>query len=162
MIIKIKDDIQNAYLRQNSARINCDNAKEKMGSTLSDFDALREEVSVLKLDLDSLEKQKKDKEDELSTFIKNEENEKKLIDEKQKELVLLRNDETSKLQVVSDIHLVMEKLYQKQEFEQSNLVRLNADADRIVKDKEELLSSRNLSDEDIEIKRANLVFLPNI
>lgn len=156
LIIKIKDDIQNAYLRQNSARINCDNAKEKMGSTLSDFDALREEVSVLKLDLDSLEKQKKDKEDELSTFIKNEENEKKLIDEKQKELVLLRNDETSKLQVVSDIHLVMEKLYQKQEFEQSNLVRLNADADRIVKDKEELLSSRNLSDEDIEIKRANL------
>ena len=44
-IIKNMDKLQDAFIRQNSARINCQNAKEKMGSSLSDFDALREEAA---------------------------------------------------------------------------------------------------------------------
>lgn len=155
-VIKIKDDIQNAYLRQNSARIKCDNAKEKMGNTLSDFDALREEVSVIQLDLSTLNTQKENNEKLYNDSVLNEEKEKKLIDEKQKELVELRNDETGKLQAVSDIHLVMEKLYQKQEFEQSNLDRLKNEADKFVKEKEEILNSRKMSDEEIEQKKHNL------
>ncbi|MBO4346332.1 MAG: chromosome segregation protein SMC [Lachnospiraceae bacterium] len=156
LIIKNKDDLQDAFIRQNSARINCENAKEKMGSTLSDFDALREEAAMIGLDLESLDKQKADKEVLLKESVANEEKEKLTIDEKQKELVSLKNDETEKAKNVNDSNLVMEKLLQKQEFEQSNLNRLSADAKRLSDEKEEIIQSRTLTDTDIENKKKDL------
>ncbi len=155
-IIKNKDDLQDAFIRQNSARINCENAKEKMGSTMSDFDALKEEAAMISLDLESLDKQKKDKEKLFDDSLQNEEKEKKSIDEKQKELASLKIEENDKTKIVNDSRLVMEKLYQKQEFEQSNLNRIKEETDRYIREKEEVVNSRNLTDKEIEVKKENL------
>ncbi|MCQ2543160.1 MAG: chromosome segregation protein SMC [Lachnospiraceae bacterium] len=155
-IIKNKDNLQDAFIRQNSARINCQNAKEKMGSTLSDFEALREEVDIIKLDLETLEKEKTAKENLFKESIENEKNEKKLIDTKQAELVSLRSVETGKLENVQNANLVLEKLYQKQEFEQANLDRIKSEITRFENDKNEIINSRSLSDDEIERKKVNL------
>ncbi len=156
LIIKNKDDLQNAFIRQNSARINCENAKEKIGTTLSDFESLKEEVSMIGIDLESLKKQKVEKEDLFNKSIESEEKEKKVIDEKQTELVKLKEEETTKASKVNDAHLVMEKMYQKQEFEQANLDRLNAEAQRFINEKQEIIESQKLTDEEIARKKENL------
>ena len=155
-IVKNKDDLQDAFIRQNSARINCQNAKDKMGSTLSDFDALRDEVDDINLDLESLNKQKENNEKLFNDSLLNEENEKKNIDENQIKLAELRNLETEKLSAAADAQLVLEKLYQKQEFEQVNLDRLQNEEERFENEKEEILNSRTLSDEDIQFKKNSL------
>ncbi|MCR4649758.1 MAG: chromosome segregation protein SMC [Lachnospiraceae bacterium] len=155
-IMKNKDDLQDAFIRQNSARINCENAKEKMGSTMSDFDALREEAAMIALDLETFAKNKEEKELLFTQSVENEENEKKKIESKQAELVELKNQEAEKASKANDAHLVMEKLYQKQEFEQSNLDRIKAEAERFVKEKEEVISNRKLTDEEIEKKKEDL------
>ncbi len=155
-IVKNKDDLQAAFIRQNTARINCENAKEKMGTTMSDFEALKEEAAMIALDLESLTKQKTDKEKLFEESVQNEEKEKKTVALKQEELTSLKVKETEKIKNVNDSKLVMEKLYQKQEFEQSNLDRLNNEAKRFADEKEEVLNSRNLTDKEIEIKRENL------
>ena len=156
LIIKNKDDLQNAFIRQNSARINCENAKEKIGTTLSDFESLKEEVSMIGIDLESLKKQKFEKEELFNKSIESEEKEKKVIDEKQTELVKLKEEETTKASKVNDAHLVMEKMYQKQEFEQANLDRLNAEAQRFINEKQEIIESQKLTDEEIARKKENL------
>ena len=156
LIIKNKDDLQNAFIRQNTARMNCENAKEKMGSTMSDFDALKEEASMIAIDLETFAKTKSEKEALFEESLKNEDKEKKTIEEKQAELVLLKKDEDEKTQAVNNTRLVMEKLYQQQEFGQSNLDRIKAEADNLAKDKEEIINSRSLTDKEIEIKKENL------
>lgn len=155
-IVKNKDDLQAAFIRQNTARINCENAKEKMGSTMSDFESLKEEAAMIGLDLDSFSKQKEEKERLLEESVQKEENEKKTVAEKQEELVSLKSRETEKIKIVNDSKLVMEKLYQKQEFEQANLNRLHSEAQRFVNEKDEVLNSRNLTDKEIEVKKENL------
>ena len=151
-----QDDLQDAFIRQNSARINCQNAKEKMGSTLSDFDALRDEVEELKKDLLLLDNEKSDNEKKFNDSLLGEEKERKIIEENSAKLVVLRNEETVKIAAVSDIQLVMEKLYQKQEFEQLNLDRIKSEADKSIKEKEEIIKNRSLSDEEIEFKKESI------
>lgn len=155
-IIKNKDKLQDAFIRQNSARINCQNAKEKMGSSLSDFDALREEAADIKDELVVLEKQKEEKEVLFKESLTKEENEKKQIEEHQNKLNELRNDETSKIQKVNDANLVMEKLYQKQDFEQANLDRLTKEADRLAEEKAEIVDAIKATNTEIEEKKSNL------
>ncbi|MCR5848426.1 MAG: chromosome segregation protein SMC [Lachnospiraceae bacterium] len=155
-IIKNKDDLQNAYIRQNTARMNIENEKEKIGTSLSDFEALKEEAAKINLDLESYEKLKTEKQKLLDESLVKEENEKKITEEKQAELNVLKNEESEKINAVNAAQLVMEKLVQQQDFEQSNLDRLNSEADRLVKDKEEVLNSRNLSDKEIERKKQDL------
>jgi len=155
-IVSNKDALQNAFIRQNSARINCENAKEKMGSTMSDFDSLKEESSMILLDIESFKKTKEEKEGLFKTSVESEEKEKETIVLKQKELNELKISENEKNEKVSNALLVLEKLYQKQEFEQSNLNRLDADAQRLIKEKEEVINAKGLSDEEIKIKKQNL------
>ena len=155
-IIKNKDDLQKAFLRQNTARMNCDNAKEKMGSTMSDYDALKEEAAMINLDLEALNKQKNEKEGLFDESLKSEEKENKTIEEKQKELASLKTEEADKSKNVNDSTLVMEKLYQKQEFEQANLNRLKGDFDKLTAEKEEVINAGKHTDEEIKIKKENL------
>ena len=112
---------------------------------------------MIGIDLESFEKQKKEKEALFDESLKNEEKEKKTIEEKQAELVALKNDESVKSQNVNDSTLVMEKLYQKQEFEQSNLDRLKGDADRLNSEKNEVSSARSQAENDIKVKKENLL-----
>ena len=50
----------------------------------------------------------------------------------------------------------MEKLYQKQEFEQSNLNRLKGDFDKLTAEKEEVIEARTNTEKEIGIKKENL------
>ena len=53
----------------------------------------------------------------------------------------------------------MEKLYQKQEFEQSNLNRLKGDFDKLTAEKEEVIEARTNTEKEIGIKASDFAVL---
>ncbi len=153
---KTKDAVQDAYIRQNTARIKVMQAKEKKGDVLSGFDSLRDEKAILKQDLNDIEVKKEELKNNLNNSNEVEDKENAAIKEKGLKLETLREEESRKLAVVSDIEIEAQKLLQSQEFEKQNLDRVLEEENRFNAEMKEVTEESEKLKADIEERTKNI------
>ena len=152
-----KDELQDAFIRQNTARMNVAQAQEKRGSVQRGFDELKEEENEIREAIRNMEAEKQRIADSLKASEDQESREKEKITSNQALLEEARKEETVCLNSVSEMDVEVEKLLQRQGFEQQNLDRVEGEIARHMEEKEEIVSGIGLSESDIELKKNNIV-----
>lgn len=135
MIEEEKAALQDLFIKQNTARMNVVAAEERKNEAEQGFGTLQAEQRDIDQKVAGIHV---DKEQTLKDLRTSEENEKLLeqnIAEYQKELEAYRTEESSKTGMVSEWDVEYEKMLQKQEFEQTNLNRIEGE---LVRSREEL------------------------
>lgn len=160
---KLRNDIeankgllQNAFIEQNTARLNVIQAKEKKGDAQKDFSLLREEEDQLKESIQNNDKEKQAILEKLAASEELEKTESALVEENSKKLEILRSDETEKLAAVNAKEVDVEKLLQQQSFEQINVDRIDGEIQRFNDELNEVKENINISAEEIAQKAENI------
>ena len=151
-----KDELQDAFIRQNTARLNVINAQEKKDGVEKGFDELKREEEQIKASLQEIQNEKERIANSLKDSDALEQKETARIGENQKKLESFRAEETLKLAKVAELEVEVEKLLQQQGFEQQNIERVDAEIDRLLQDKEEINNGISLSADDIENKKKSI------
>lgn len=151
-----KDKQQEAFIRQNTARLNVMQAQEKKGDVQRGFDELKNEETELKQSLEDIAAQKDKAQQEFADSTALEQRENEAITVNQKALEAARSEETEKLNRVAELDLEVEKLLQRQGFEQQNLDRVNAELGRYESEKTEIEQGIHSGESDILNKTENI------
>ncbi len=151
-----KDELQDAFIRQNTARLNVINAQEKKDDVEKGFDELKREEEQIRSSLQEILDEKARIADALKESDALEKKETEHIGENQKKLESFRAEETMRLSKVAELDVEVEKLLQRQGFEQQNLDRIEAEIARFMQDKEEILGGIHLSADEIENKKKSI------
>ncbi len=151
-----KDKLQEAFIRQNTARLNVMQAQEKKGSVQRGFDELKQEEAELKQSLQDIAAEKEKIQNEFNESITLEQQENEAVIANQKKLEEARSAETEKLNKVSELDLEVEKLLQRQGFEQQNLDRVDGELARYEEEKREIVEGINTGESDILHKKENI------
>ncbi len=125
-----KSRLQELFIRQNTARLNVVTAEERRSEAEQGFDALKNEERELEQKGQELAAQKDGILAELTASEERERLIEKEITAWQKALEAHREDESSKTDLVGEWDVEYEKLLQKQEFEQTNLERIESELAR--------------------------------
>lgn len=145
-----KSALQQLFIKQNTARMNVTAAHERKAEAEQGFDELRLQEQEIDKKTAEINKNKTVISDELLKSEQLEESTTKEIDGYQKKLETFREEESSKSGQVGEWELEYEKMLQKQEFEQSNLTRIQEDIDRLLAEKQEVAINLESCQKDIE------------
>ncbi|GFI23575.1 chromosome partition protein Smc [Lachnospiraceae bacterium] len=122
-----KAELQELFLRQNTARMNVVSAEEKKNEAEQGFGTLQEEQQEIEQKIAEIHQDKERTQNDLKV---SEEVEKQLEEEiivYQEELEKYRDEESVQTEKVREWDVAYEKMLQKQEFEQTNLNRIEGD-----------------------------------
>lgn len=122
-----KTELQELFLRQNTARMNVVSAEEKKNEAEQGFGTLQEEQQEIEQKIAEIHQDKERTQNDLKV---SEEVEKQLEEEiivYQEELEKYRDEESVQTEKVREWDVAYEKMLQKQEFEQTNLNRIEGD-----------------------------------
>ncbi len=151
-----KDELQDAFIRQNTARLNVMKEQEKRGNAQKGFESLKEEEEQIRSSMKAIDDEKKMISRQLKASEESEALETAKIAENQQKLEALREEETTRLSKVSELDLNVEKLLQRQGFEQQNLDRVDGEISRLQEEKNEILGGIDLSAGEIEAKKESI------
>lgn len=148
--------LQNAFIEQNTIRLNLEAAKEKKEETAHGFGDLKSEEIQIEEKFKEIETGKAQirKELEGSEKLEQEENEK--VAQYQKELEKLRLLESDYAAKAAEWDVEVEKMLQKQEFGKQNVDRIDAEIERHEKEKREIEESMAAGEEEAARKRHNI------
>ena len=144
-----KDQLQSAFIRQNTARLNVMQAQEKKDDVQKGFDELKLEEEDLRESLQHITEEKESIQKEFADSQALEQKETESITVNQKKLEEARAEETVKLNKVAELDLEVEKLLQRQGFEQQNLNRVDGEIARHEEEKKEIVEGINSGVSDI-------------
>lgn len=151
-----KAALQELFIRQNTARMNVVTAEERKNEAEQGFGTLKEEQQDIDQKVAEIHA---DKEKTLNDLKASEENEKTLeqnIAAYQKELENYRIEESSKTGMVGEWDVEYEKMLQKQEFEQTNLNRIEGELMRSGEELAEVQTSLDSCLADIQNRQQNI------
>ena len=133
--------LQNAFIEQNTIRLNLEAAKEKKEETANGFGDLKTEEAQIEETFKEIETGKEEirKKLQASEALEQEENAK--IGACQKKLEELRTLESDYAAKAAEWDVEVEKMLQKQEFGQQNVDRIDAEIERHRKEKQEIEES---------------------
>ncbi len=148
--------LQNAFIEQNTIRLNLEAAKEKKEETANGFGDLKTEEAQIEETYKEIETGKEEirKKLQASEALEQEENAK--IGACQKKLEELRTLESDYAAKAAEWDVEVEKMLQKQEFGQQNVDRIDAEIERHRKEKQEIEESMAAGAEEAERKRHNI------
>lgn len=148
--------LQNAFIEQNTIRLNLEAAKEKKEETAHGFGDLKTEEAEVEAKFKEIEAGKEEirKELQASEALEQEENVK--IGSCQKKLEELRTLESDYAAKAAEWDVEVEKMLQKQEFGKQNVDRIDAEIERHQKEKQEIEESMAAGAEEAERKRHNI------
>ncbi len=156
MIEEEKAVLQELFIRQNTARMNVVTAEERKNEAEQGFGTLQEEQQDIERKVVQIHA---DKEQTLNDLKASEEHEKILeqnIAVFQKELETYRIEESSKTGMVGERDVEYEKMLQKQEFEQTNLNRIEGELVRSQDELREVQTSLDSCLEEIENRQRSI------
>ncbi len=156
MIEEEKAVLQELFIRQNTARMNVVTAEERKNEAEQGFGTLQEEQQDIERKVAQIHA---DKEQTLNDLKASEEHEKILeqnIAVFQKELETYRIEESSKTGMVGERDVEYEKMLQKQEFEQTNLNRIEGELVRSQDELREVQTSLDSCLEEIENRQRSI------
>ncbi|MDE7477302.1 MAG: chromosome segregation protein SMC, partial [Lachnospiraceae bacterium] len=151
-----KAALQELFIRQNTARMNVVAAEERKNEAEEGFGSLREEQKDIEQKVAEINT---DKEKTLRDLKASEEEEKTLeqgIETSQKALEKYRLEESSKSGMVGEWDVEYEKMLQKQEFEQTNLNRIDGELERSRNELSEVQTSLDSCLADIQTRQQNI------
>lgn len=152
----VKATLQERFIAQNTARLNVIQAEEKKNETGKGYSQLKEEQTQIEEQLREIAEGKENAAKELTD---SEQMEKKVqggIVEFQKELDAVRGEESTQAAHNAELELEMEKVIQKQSFEQQNLDRILMERGRYEDELSEINSGMEQTVGDIDRKRADI------
>ena len=153
---QIKADLQEEFIHQNTARLNVIAAREKQEETHSGVDSLMTEAGDIERQIGEINEGKAQISKELESSQELEKNVEKQIIEFQSQLEGLRVQESEHTARVSEQEVEVEKILQRIGFEQQNLDRVNAEADRLKGELEEILEGIRTGNEEIRHKEKSI------
>ena len=146
----VKYEIQQQFIKLNTATLNLQKAQEKIDETTKGVDDLNEEQSRI----DDQVKEIKENQEQLNAQLAGSEETRKRLEEKidaaQEQLDALRDEETENALKVTECEVELEKIMQKHEFEQQNADRIESELEKLLKEKED--TERNISENEERIK----------
>ena len=148
--------LQNAFLEQNTIRLNLEAAREKKEETAHGFGDLKAEEAEIETKFKEIEAGKEEvkKQLQVSEALEQEENAK--VAQFRKKLEEFRTLESDYAAKASEWDVEVEKMHQKQEFGQQNVDRIDAEIERHRKEKQEIEESMAAGAEEAERKRHNI------
>ena len=135
-----KEELQQAFLRQNTARMNVAAAREKKEQTLAGYDSLKQEQEEITLRLSGLHEDRKQAEQELAASEQREKDLEARIASAREELEKVRSEQSRQAAKVSAVEMEAEKIRQAQGFAQENLDRVCGELSRFEQEKQEVLA----------------------
>ncbi len=148
--------LQELFIKQNTARLNVVTAEERKNEAEQGFGSLKDEQHEIDEKVSEINA---DKERTIHDLRVSEENEKLLeqgIAACQRELENYRTEESNKTGLVGEWDVAYEKMLQKQEFEQTNLNRIEGELSRSREELIEVQTSLDSCLKDIEIREKNV------
>lgn len=156
---EVKATLQERFIAQNTARLNVIQAEEKRNETGKGYSQLKEEQEEIEEQLTEIAKGKEDAAAELENSEQMEKNVQIQIAEFQKELDDVRAKEGEQAAGNAEMDVEMEKVIQKQSFEQQNLNRILAERGRYEEELAEINSGMESTVSDIEQKKNDIAEL---
>jgi chromosome segregation protein len=153
---EVKATLQERFIAQNTARLNVIQAEEKKNETGKGYSQLKEEQAEIEEQLQEIDEGKKSAALELSNSEQMEKNVQIQIGEFQKELDAVRTEESEQAGKTAELDVEMEKVIQKQSFEQQNLDRILMERSRYEDELAEINSGMERTVGDIEQKKADI------
>ena len=150
---EIKAALQQEFIRQNTARLNVNSAKERQKETSRDAGSIQEETFAVEQQLQEIIKNKEQILEELTISQEREKQVEEEILKSQEVLEELRKKESVQLSVVSEQEVEMEKILQREGFEQTNLTRVEAELERSLTELEEIQKGITATGEEKENKQ---------
>ncbi|MBR3606441.1 MAG: chromosome segregation protein SMC [Lachnospiraceae bacterium] len=150
---EIKSALQQEFIRQNTARLNVNSAKERQKETSRDTGSIQEETFAVEQQLQEITKNKEQILEELTISQEREKQVEEEILKSQEVLEELRKKESVQLSVVSEQEVEMEKILQREGFEQTNLTRVEAELERSLAELEEIQKGITATGEEKENKQ---------
>ena len=153
---QVKEELQQKYLVQNTAKMNVDRAKQQRNESEAVFTGLMGEKQQIEQQIEEIDNNKKQILDEIEYSKKREQeiNEEanafqKILEEQAK----LENEASQKL---SNIQLETAKIKQKVEFAQVNIDRINGEVEKFDAERADLLENAAQSKEDAKKKQQDI------
>ena len=152
----LKEQLQQEFIRQNTARMNVAAARQRKEQTEQGYDSLRREQEEIAAQIEEIRGRKETIRLELAASEQMEKDTQKALDELKEELEGLRAEENDFSARVSKRDVEVEKIRQRQEFEQANLERIEAELSRYAQEREEVLEGLAENEKEIVRKEENI------
>lgn len=153
---EIQKLIQEGFIRQNTARLNVIKAQERKDETQKGFGELREEQSDIEEKIKEITDSKAEIVQKLADSEKQEQELTDKIAACQSELEQIRQTETEKSTKAASWDVEVQKILQKQEFEQQNVNRIDGELLRLQADLAEIDEGLRSNDEDVAHKKESI------
>ena len=154
-----KEQLQQEFIRQNTARMNVAAAREKKEQTQAGYDGLQKEQQEIAESLSGLHADKDQTERELAASEKLEKDMDAKIDAAQQELEEVRKRQNAQASEVSSIEMEAEKIRQQQGFAQANLDRVSGEIARFEEEQKEVLSGIGENERQMQEKEKQVLSL---
>lgn len=151
-----KEKLQDLFIKQNTARMNVVSAQERKNEAEKGFGDLKLEEQDIEQKVLEINKDKASIQDELKTSESNEKALEQEVGAYQKELETYRMEESDKTGLVGEWDVEYEKMIQKQEFEQTNLNRIEGELTRFVSELAEVKEGLRNCQADVEQRQHNI------
>ena len=153
---QVKEELQQKYLVQNTAKMNVDRAKQQRNESEAVFTGLMGEKQQIEQQIEEIDNNKKQILDEIEYSKKREQEINEEANEFQKileEQAKLENEASQKL---SNIRLETANIKQKVEFAQVNIDRINGEVEKFDAERADLLENAAQSKEDAKKKQQDI------
>ena len=153
---QVKEELQQKYLVQNTAKMNVDRAKQQRNESEAVFTGLMGEKQQIEQQIEEIDNNKKQILDEIEYSKKREQEINEEANEFQKileEQAKLENEASQKL---SNIQLETANIKQKVEFAQVNIDRINGEVEKFDVERADLLENAAQSKEDAKKKQQDI------
>ncbi|MCR4587333.1 MAG: chromosome segregation protein SMC [Lachnospiraceae bacterium] len=153
---KVRLVLQNKFIEQNTARISLTQAQEKQEESASGLDDLKKQELEIEKRIQEIQDNKDSVLMELEASENLEKETKANIEEWQKQLEGMHEEEQAQASVVAEQDVEVEKILQKQEFEQVNVDRIDGELQVLIDEKTEIVDSLDNAEVNVAQKKADI------
>ena len=151
--------LQEQYLLQNTAKLNADQARQKLDEIVAGYEGIQSELSLLEEQLQDI---RSSREEILKELTDSEAQEKEHEDDAaqaQQELEALKQQEERSVQECENVHLEVANITQKAEFVNENVARIDRELERLRREEEDLKAGVLQGGQDIRAKEEGILAL---
>ena len=134
-LVRLKDELQEEYLAQNTAKMKLQELNEKNDSTGQGYQRIQSEAGEIEVQIREIKESQSKEQQELEQSEQTEHDTEQLILQKQEELEKKRGEEELALSHTEEIHLELSKLSQKESFIRENAARIRQEKEQLETDK---------------------------
>jgi chromosome segregation protein len=134
-IVRLKDDLQNEYLAQNTARLRLDELNAKNGTTDQGYEKIRRETGEIDSQMREIRASREQEQQELAGSEQTEHDIEQQITATQEELENKREEERLAIEGMQEIQLRHSQLTQQELFLRQNVSRIRQEARQLLEEK---------------------------